>query len=348
MITLKNIHFVALYCMVSMFLGACIDHTREEIEVLTGIEAPVGILGSDQKLFIMAGEHGTTVYEYSINNSELVCSYGEEGKDQGQFIANEGEGVYVSSFKDRTYVTSFWKVSVFKQCGELLNEIEGIPNTNFYERCEDGFVGVGYKEKREVGYYSINLYNENLELTRELYEVENSYNPVIGNRVLTKEYEFCTGSDKIFARGQSDDYEIAVFNKSGDYISTISRDFSRMNVTENNKNAVLDLYRNHPNFRDYYEEIIKDIIFPEKLPAIKHIAASNKYLYVVTNTVIDGRTEIHILNHEGTLVGNTSIPLVWHNTNTIAPFTIQNHSIYQLVQEKSESSPSLTIHIHRL
>ncbi len=344
---MKIIQVVIIFC-IFIFLGACTGNAEKEVILLKGIKNPVKIFGSDQKLFVTAGENGTTIHEYSVKNFEHLCSYGEEGKDRGKFITNAGEGVHVSAFKGNTFVTSFWKVSVFDRCGKFIDEIKGIPNTYSYKKIKDGFVGVGYKEKGNVGYYSINLYNENLEPVKELYEVENSYNPNIGNRVLTKEYGFSIGANRIFTKGQSDEYRIEVFNTDGDHLSTINREFDRIAIKEENKNAILDLYKNHPNFKDFYDEIVKDIIFPEKLPAINQIAASDDYLYVITNTLVDDSTEIHILDHNGKLINKTHIPLIWNNANMICTLIIQNHSIYQLVRSGPETRPDFFIYIFSL
>ena len=345
--TLIKTQFVAIICLF-IFSESCRDYTNKEIITLKGIENPISIFGSDQKLFITAGEFGTTIFEYSSDKFELLCSYGKKGEGSGKFTTNAGEGVHISTLGNNIFVTSFWKVSEFNISGKLVKEIRGAPNTYFYKKFANGFVGVGYKEKNRIGYYSINIYSDSLKLVKELYAVENSYNPNIGNRVLTKEYGFCIGADKIFTKGQSDEYCIEVFDINGNHLSTIDQVFDRINIKEENKNAILDLYKNHPNFKDFYDEIVKDIIFPEKLPAINQIAASDDYLYVITNTTVDDNTEIHILNHKGELINKVNIPLVWSNANIIAPLTVQNHTIFQLVESSQETNPNSSLYVFRL
>lgn len=328
--TLSNLLFILISLLT---IVSCRNQPESKEILLENVENPLQVFSSEEKLYITCGSQGTKVQQYLTPSLTYSNTFAQYGLDSSKLIANAGEGTHVSGYQEKVFVSSFWKVTEYGNNGIAEKEIKGMPNHFFYEKTPKGFVGIGYKESDGTGYYSVNLYNDSLKLLKEMYMVENSYNPNIGNRVLTKEYGFCIADNKIFAKGKTDDYTIDVFSIDGKYLYQIEKDYDRLPVEQDNKDAILDFYRLNPNFKDFYEEITKDIIFPDSLPAINQIKATEKYLYIITNKVVKEKTELHVLSHDGSLVKKCYIPIKWANANIISSFTIQGGYVYQLFQQ---------------
>ena len=335
LLTISFISLISFSCSVNM----------KDIEVLplNELENPIKIRTDENSIYITDGDNGTTIYVYSLKDFELSAKFGERGEGDGKFAVNAGEGVDLNIYEDNILVSSFWKISLFTKEGELVDEIKGKPNTFFYKKFGSKFVGLGYITEEETDYYTIDIYNTSLTKVKEIYRVENQYQRSKGNRVLTKQYQFEVYKDKIFIKGKNEDFHIDVFNRNGEYLYSIIHDYQRLPVLPQHNEDVYDLYRKHPNFKDYFEILKKEIVFPEYLPAIKEFCIADDRIYTATYHQENGKTEFYILDLNGKLLNKKMLNLKWKNILLINPYSIQNGKLFQLVKDEKEKKWNIHI-----
>lgn len=326
LLTVTFITFISFSCSVKS--------KEPEIVSLVELENPIKMRTDENSLFITGDDNGTTIFVYSLKDFKLSAKFGEKGKGEGQFVVNEGEGVDISICEDNVLVSSFWKISFFKKDSELIKEIRGNPDTFFYKVLGDQFVGLGYLKEKETDYYTIDIYDTGLNKVKEIYRVENQYQKSKGNRVLTKLYQFEVYQDKVFIKGKNEDFFIDVFNKNGEHLYSIIQDYQRLPLLQKHKEDVYDLYRNHPNFKNFFEIFKKEIVFPEFLPAVKEFRIADGKIYAVTFYRENGKTEFYILDLNGKFRKKKMLSLKWKSILQIYPYSIKNSRLYQLIKDE--------------
>jgi hypothetical protein len=219
--------------------------------------------------------------------------------------------------------------------GRYLNEVKLEQGSAFYKSINNKFVGQGDLTESGVGYYTVNLYDSTLKRIKEIFRIENPYNSVLRkNRMYTRNLCYQTYKDRIYIKGRSEDFVIDVYDKDGNKLKTIDIPYTRLTVTEEHQEAAYDLYRNHPLFSKYFEELKKEIVFPEYLPAIKDFRIDGDKLYVLTYRREDDKSEFYILDLEGNMKKKIMLPFIWKNIQ-VTSYVINNEKLYQIVKDEN-------------
>ena len=122
----------------------------------------------DDLLFISNADkeerRGDTVLVYSLPDLSLRGKLG--GPDV--FEIQSAHSVELFPHPDHLVINSSGKVSTYGYELEIENEVVPPPSTYFVEPFDTGFVARDIHYEDEVGYYRLNLYDSDLNLTREL------------------------------------------------------------------------------------------------------------------------------------------------------------------------------------
>lgn len=279
---------------------------------------------------------------YSLDDFRLVKRLGMSEKEN--YEVWPGHSVWVGSNDENIFICDFFKMGFYDQNYELIKQLKLEENTAFYKSLGNKFIGQGNRTEKDIDFYTLKLFDENLKAIKEFYSVENSYNSKLKeNRMYTKELYYQTYNNKIFVKGKSDDFKIDIYNNSGHKIDSINfPSYSRIRVTNKHKEAAYDLYKNHPLFGPYFDELKKEIVFPKYLPAIKDFRINDDKIYVLTYNKIDNKSEFFILDLEGRLIKKSFISLEWKNIQT-TPYVIKDSKLYQVNKNLESGKFNLSV-----
>jgi hypothetical protein len=134
--------------------------------------------------------------------------------------------------------------------------------------------------------------------------------------------------------GSSDKYEISVLNPEGELIKKIIKDYNAVEVSEDYKKRVIELYESRLQ-RNYISQM--KFIFPKYFPAFGSITIENTgRLFIETYEEVKDRTGYHyfdVFNPEGIYIAK--IPLKTEHVNTY----IWKKSKLYTIEEDEEGFP---------
>ena len=333
-------------CLLLVSIYSC-SNKSQEIVSLHDLIDPNEIFILNSKLYITSSsdpeDKATTVYAYSLKDFTLQWKAGSLGKGKGQYEVWPGHTVWIGVLSEKLFICDFFKMGFYNFDGKYLNEMMLEQGSAFYKSIGNKFVAQGSPTESGVSYYTVNLYDSTLKKIKEIYRIENSYNSVLKkNRMFTRELSYQTYKDKIYIKGRSEDFIIDVYDKNGNKFRTIDIIYTRLKITEKHKEAAYDLYRNHPLFGKYFEELKKEIVFPEYLPAIKDFRINGDKLYVLTYRREADKSELYILDLEGNIKKKIMLPVIWKSIQIIS-FEINKEKLYQIVKDENTQNWNLII-----
>ena len=134
--------------------------------ILKEILKPSYIAADNDQLYVA---ERTSILIYSLKNFKLLKKFGRQGAGPGEFRIITG----IFPDKSRLVVNSIGIIYFFRKNGEYINEQK--TTAFFSERLlpiGETFVGSSSVDEGKVGYYTINLFDSNLEKGKELYRYE--------------------------------------------------------------------------------------------------------------------------------------------------------------------------------
>lgn len=300
------------------------------------------LMASNGRLFVTdaadnADERCTTILVYSLDDYQLLHSIGGTGKEPGKFWCQKGHCVTVSSSNDRVAVSGTYKAGLYTLNAEPIKEIVKPGADHFgIQAFGDGFVGKFAYSENDTNYYQVNLYDSTLTVTHELVRHVNS------GTAFYSDFFFQTAGDRVYVVGRTRDFDIDVFNRNGELVKTIHHDYDRIAPTQEEIEALLDIYRTNPAWAPYFEQIKASLIFPESHQAIARIWISEDHLFVVTRRQENDQREIWILDLDGNKVKKTWIPFPMQNAFMWNPYTFDRGKLIQLLPDPDQGGWVLT------
>lgn len=325
--------------IVSINIGFVACSTRPRINkslILSELNNPHEIISDDKHLVISDGKEGTTLYVYDINDYSLYSEFGGNGETPDKFIVSEGHEVDVDIRKDTLLVTSHWKTTFFTKKGKLIGLKKIEEGTSNYKYLGKNFIGQSSVNDNGQAYNTFNLYDENFEFKREVTRILGSNQKDKGLEVLVRKYQGITSNNNFIFKGRSEELKIEKYNSQGIMESVYTYPYKPIKIDSNHKEDILNTYKEHPLFGQFFEDIKKIIVFPEYLPAIYNINISNSSIYVLTYEVDGENSIIYKFNISGNFLKKVSVPLIWKNSTEVYPFTISNDMVYQVVKKLDE------------
>lgn len=140
--------------------------------------------------------------------------------------------------------------------GKFLREVKTEGASAIYRALDRHFAAQGSLRENDIAYYTVNLYGSDLKKLKEVYRIENQYQPSTKkNRIFTYALFFQPYKNHIYVKGGSVEFVMDVYDTNGKHIRTIKQDCPRERVTEEHKQGALNEYKNHPLFGKFFEEL---------------------------------------------------------------------------------------------
>lgn len=276
---------------------------------------------------------GVTILIYSLKDFQLIKKIGKEGEGPGEFK----DAIYWVYFRgNRMIVNSQSRVSYFSPDGEYLKEKKAFSGSRAGDFCPigDQFAAVQFHAEKQTFFKTVNIYDSNLKKVKELYRVKEDFQPGKYMLAYSEPKTFTVHGDKIYVSFDND-FKIFVFDNQGEKAFTIEKEYRRLPVTEEHKQAAHRFFKTDAYYKTYYERIKPILEFPDHLPAIKTFTFSEDKLYVHTYNKKDKKTGFYVFTPMGKFLGKVFLPLIEEEEFTYRLLTIyefKNGKFYQLVE----------------
>jgi len=156
---------------------------------------------------------------------------------------------------------------------------------------------------------------------------------------------FQTESNKILIR--QPDGSITIFNQDAQLITTIFRQYEKVEFTEKHKQALIERTLSaNPGKRGSYSEWGKMLVFPSHFPPIQLFQTSDQKVYVLTHKRIDQKGECFIYDLQGKLLKQTMVPLFDFSPKEPYPLAFFKGTLYQI--SENEETEEWELHITKI
>jgi len=299
----------------------------------------------NQKYFYII--EGFTVNIFNGKDYKLIKKFGKEGEGPQEFKGSV-TGLYFPDDK-HLVVASLGRISIFTQEGDFVKEVN-VKDTMSYDLIpiKDKYFGRTHKRSVKTEIRALNLYDSELSKIKEFHNVVLPTQPGRGIHVFAVSGFVWVHDDKIFVSLEND-FLIDVFDDNGNKLYTIKEEkYSPVAVGEVHKNAVYDYFRVDPRTSANFEQIKKDLVFPDHFSAIRDFYAADKKIYVRTYRRENSKTEFYIYGTDGKLIEKKWLPIIERNDFEYGSFlyAILGGKLYQMVED--DDSEVWQLHIDEI
>jgi hypothetical protein len=147
---------------------------------------------------------------------------------------------------------------------------------------------------------------------------------------------FFVEGNKIIAPG-GDEFVLNIFDADGNKVSTITRPYERLKVTEDYKKGIHLYFKTDPGTKQYYDAFLKKMLkFRDDFPAIQFFLVDNGRIYIQTYMKKGDKYELFIYDLEGKSLKRLFLPVKFLDAIKPNPFTFKDDTFYQLIENQDE------------
>ena len=326
---------IAVFCLVASvcLLGATCsrDNSVTDSIPMPELVSPGRIVANSDHLVIVDGANGAKMRIYRLPELDALLQFGERGQGRGQFMTLPGTTVIPYALEEQLLISSFGKVTVCDWRGSFLRETKTPVSTLNYQPFGDGYIGQDFLLEENVGYLTLNQYDNNFGFVKEILRIENCFQSEWGNRILTGRLQYQTYKDRLYVTGATEEFRIEIYDTTGELVCSSDVDYERDPFTTVHDREVHAYYKNHEAYRELYDLLATQFVNPEKLPAIKEFVVTGDQIYVWTFRVTRGLRELYVLSIGGRLEAVLQVPAGGHNILASGLCTVVDGRHYQLV-----------------
>lgn len=318
-------------------------HAKQIVKI-PDVFNPTQLYVTNDRMYIV---DGFTILIYLLKDFQLIKKIGKEGEGPREFK----DAIYWIYFRGSQMIAnSQAKVSYFSLDGEFIKEKKAFSGSRAGDFCPIGnqFVAVQFLTEKQTFFKTVNIYDSNLKKVKEIYRVKEDFQPGKYMRAYSEPKTFTVYGDKIYVSFEND-FKISVFNSRGEKVFTIKKEYQRLDVTEEHRQAAHLYYKTDPYYKKYYERIKRLLEFPTHLPAIKTFTFSEDKLYVHTYNKKDKKTEFYVFTPMGEFLERLFLPIIGEEEFTYqvqTKYEFKNGKLYQLVE--NEETEEWEVHIRAL
>lgn len=326
----RGIIFVTLLLMVFSMVSY-----GKKLATLPGLFKPYFIIMDNEQLYVC---DGAVVSIYSLKDFSLAAKFGKEGEGPEEFkLSASKNGLFIHPHTDYLLISSVNKVSFYTKEGKFIKEMRVGSNqaAGNYQTIGNKFAGVDFTVGGDLSMvFTINLFDDKFTKIKEIYKRDfmtrgSMTFPMVVPIFFVEDNKIIAPVDEAFA--------LNIFDADGNKISGIHRDYKRLKVKEDYKKGVHQFFKTDPGTKQVYEAFFKKLLkFTDYFPAIQNFIADQGKIYIQTYLKEDGKYEYFIYDLKGKFLKRLFLPVAYMNGLMPSPFTIENHTLYQLIENEDE------------
>jgi len=321
--------FVVVLCCLATTLHAV------KIAELPELMKPQSFSIGNDRIYIT---EGTSIYIYSQADFRLIKKFGKPGEGPLEFKLNPfGVPLVASPYRDKIYVSSDAKVSIFSRDGEFIKEYKVLPFLVFTPFLDRFLATTNTANEKKESILAVALYNNKFEKEKELYISDMKVGRSFSLDYPINSFAFTGYKDKIYVVIGKEGFVIDVFDKAGSKLYRVKKNYEPAAVTAEYKKKTLDWFQSNPNFKQYWEFFKNRISFKSKCPAIQDITVTDDRIYVLTYKKEAGNTECIIMDLKGKEQKRVFVPINEMIGMDFYPkYGFYNRAFYKLVENEEE------------
>lgn len=295
---IMNVLLIAALCFCSAFL--CAADRENKVVYLEEAMKPCFIAVNDSYCFI--GEL-FAIFQYSLEDFKFIKRFGGRGEGPGEFAVI----LDIQPTPHHLIMSGFNRVYIYSSEGEYISVKKYKTSSDRFDMADGKFLSVGSVEENNIGYYTIDLLNGDLEREKELYRYKKTllssdpFNPFAPDPY----FGFCGG--KIIILTETD--RILQFNKKGEKEGEIKLNLEKQPISDEYKKSYLDSFKKNQRRRMLYDMIKDRIEMPGYFPGVRYIRFDGDLIYIITYKQKDEKFLCLVLDSTGKELGRAWIPL---------------------------------------
>lgn len=297
----------------------------DKLVELPKIEKPVSIAIEGNKIYII--EETRRVSVYSLINHELLREIGRRGEGPGEFKRTP----LLKILPDFLFFCTFEKVMKFSKDGKLLEEKRLFPLGRALP-IRNNYVRIGFKSESGKNYNTVNLLDNDLNRTKELYTQER-----INRRGVLIPIRDYLGIDsfggKCFVAEGRKGFFIEVFNSDGKKLDEIEKNIGKIRISNEYKEKLIYQRVNDPRGGAEWKEAVRrfKVEYPKYFPDMRELVVAGDRIHVQTYRQEKDDAEFIILDLEGNILNRVLLPLFQEGSLIDRyPYTFSKDSYYYL------------------
>jgi hypothetical protein len=326
---MKHFIMVAVILMIGLSAGA-------EVMQLPDLTNPQRIRTDENHIYIVEGPH---IYIHSATTRKLIRKIGKQGLGPKEFNVHPGTPLTINVQGKNMMVKSRRRMYYFSKDGDYLNEFKGAGLAVGAQPLDKGYAGISYTREKNIRYMAINIYDETLNIQKQLYKTPDEIKTGKGLYFLSipQAYttSFCTYKNRIYI-ALDRELHIRVYDREGNQINTIKKDYQPLKLSKEYKQKVVNHYTTDKFLKQYYHQVFSPITFPDSFPAVRDLRVTDGKIYAITYKKQKDLTECFIFDTEGKFLQQVWLLLEETNILNHYPFDIKNGKLYQLVENEDE------------
>jgi hypothetical protein len=326
---LKKIKFIIIIGLVVIIPVLVNGALTTKVVPLADILNPELIRVDENQMYIT---EGANIYIYSLKDFRLIKKFGKKGEGPREFLTGTGVAMmWLEIQPDDLFIHTMNKISYFSKQGTFIKEQKiNMAYAPELKPLENRFVGVGFPTEKGIRYWTINIYNSDLEKIKEIYRYERAFYPDRDINLLgIKRSDFCVYDKKIFVADTEKTGIIDVFDLNGSLLYSIKPDYEKVGITPEVEKRLRENFSAGSN-REFYEAYKHKIKFPEYFPAMRFMVAADGKLYIMTYKTTGDKTQFLIYTTPGKFLEKVFLPVKDMEVRNFCPFTIKNNKLYHL------------------
>jgi hypothetical protein len=284
---------------------------------------------------------GVNIHIYSLKGFSFKKKFGKQGEGPREFLKHPQTALTVDVSADDITVTGMTRVSYFTKDGNFKKAIKTPWQNGGFLPFGDKFIGWRRVQEENATYSTLNILDAGLKNPKEMCRRKTP--SIQGEIHLLRSPRIIRALENRLFVAVKTDFVIDVFDNKGTKIYSIDKEYKKLEVTDADKEGVMDYFRKDPRFRAIFERFKRRLRFPEYFPAIRDLYADKGKLYVRTYKRLQDKAEFLILDLEGKRLKRVFLPIVEKDGKESYPYIIKNETVYQLIENADEE---WELHIH--
>lgn len=315
-----------------------IDTERKDLAERNFVDIGEFDVNPEGSIYIESEKSGENlIFKFSPEGS-LIFSFAKKGRGPGELL--DATSLSVND-QDQIFIFDRMngKTCLFKGDGDLIKEQK--IDESFLEMCP--LSNSNYLVRKNFPTTADYLSSESLLIVdpefNEIAKLDERKVPnfITGKRMKASVYilSWVVSDDLVFTGFQEWGYEISVYDFLGNLIRKIEKEYEPVPVTEEYKNAFMELFKN-PLFDRVRDQIRKNIYFPSSLPPFHSFISDDRgRLFVMTYEDCENPDDhmFDIFSEDGTFMGKANISLSIETEGFSA--AIKNDRFYCLREKES-------------
>jgi hypothetical protein len=322
----NNLKFICFLVIMMIAFGGYLY--SEKVATLTGFYNPMSIVVDDQNIYII---EKSTVYIYSAESYKFINKFGREGEGPEEF---SGE-ITIIPQPEHLIINSQGKVSFYSKDGKFIKDIKTPGGQSLFFPLKKGFIGKAREYENDIAYFTVNLYDPELQKGREIYRVEDFQQP--GKSTITfpiREPKYTTLNNKIVVAGKPG-FVIDILDHTGRPLnSIINKNIKRRKFTKKDEEEFRILLKE--TYKEKYYRYNQYLHFLDFFPEIAFIFTDSDKIYITTWRILNNEVELFEYDSDGELLNVFFVKLFWRSVLKPYPLRIKNGKIYQLLENREE------------